>query len=386
MLALIFMILAVTGSAFAQNALPMGEREAFMGNVGIARDGTVGNTYFNPGGLAFNRTNKIVASGTLMANSSQESKSSSTQAKVSQTQVLPIASGTAWVKDNWAWAFSVYNINNTSAMVSYTQNLTSIGEVEGRARVDQFGLVVGPSFASKASPNLGWGVSTFYYHQDDGVIVNLPFQKVIGANTAVGSVYAEQKTLARSLKVVAGALAKFEYFNLGLRLESGPLLTQAERESLGTNIIYVKNGTTIVSESTQIGALVKEKVQFDRPHSVGVGIGAYLGAQTRIYSDLNYSLKTSYRATAADTLTEYDGGLRFGAGVEHGKGQEKWLGGATYIEDESGDNTFLYLSAGKVSLEKRSNSTLGLFYITTLKNEDTNLSMIGLLFSSTINL
>lgn len=386
MIALIFAILVVAESAFAQNSLPIGEREAFMGNVGIARDGTVGNTYFNPGGLAFNKTNKVVASGTLMANSNQESKSSTTQAKVNQTQVLPIASGTAWAKGTWAWAFSVYNINNTSAMVSYTQNLTSIGEVEGRARVDQFGLVVGPSFASKVSPNLGLGFSTFYYHQDDGVIVNLPFQKTIGANTAVGSIYAEQKTLARSLKMVAGALAKFEYVDLGLRLESGPLLTQAERESLGATVIYVKNGTTIVSESTQIGSLVKEKVQFNRPHSVGVGVSGHLGTQTRIYSDLNYSLKTSYQATASDSVTEYDGGLRFGAGLEHGKGQEKWLGGATYIEDESGDNTFLYLSAGKVSLEKRSNSTLGLFYITTLKSDDTTLSMIGLLFSSTINL
>ncbi len=382
----IVLFFAAATDAAAQYSLPIGEREAFMGNVGIAREGTVGNTYFNPGALGFNKVNKLVGSGTLISVSNQETASGSVKMKTTQTQTLPIAAGTTWAKENWSWAFSAYNVNNDSALSSFSTTISGVGEVSGRARLDQFGILVGPSFATRFNSNIGVGFSAFYYQQDNSTIVSVPFQETVGANTAIGSIYTDSKTIARSLKLVAGILAKFEYVDLGFRFESGAFAAQAERESRNATVFYIKNGTNILSEVTSIGEPQKEKIKFERPHIVGGGIGGRLGQRTRIFSDVSYSLPIKYKPSADEDDEEFEGSMRAGLGLEYTGSGLKWLTGASLIEDFSGEEKYLYISGGLVSLDRRSDTALGAFYLGTLNAVESKNTTVGLLFSSTIKL
>ncbi len=358
-----------------------------MGNVGIARDGTIGNSYYNPAGLGFSKINKLVGSGTLLQVSTQESKESNLRAKASQTQALPIAAGTSWAKEDWAWAFSVFNVNNDSVNLTVDYDVANIGSISGRAKFERFGILVGPSFGKKISATTAIGASAFYYQQDSGSIISIPFQRTVGANTVIGSSYADTRSTSRSIKLVAGGLSKFEYFDIGVRLETAPLLAQATYESSGHTISYTKDaGNNIVSETTNIQEATKSSAKFDAPHLLGFGIGTLLGPRTRLFSDVNMSTKVKFKPIATASEQEFDGGLRLGLGVEHFAQGQRWLGGMTYIQDDSGDDTFLYISGGHVSIDRRSDTALGFFYLTTIKAVETQQSAIGLLFSSTIKL
>lgn len=384
---LIAILIFFGAQTWAQSSLPLGEREAFLGNIGIAKDGTVGNTYYNPAGLAFGKTSKLVGSGTLLQVSNQKAKESNVTASFSQTQALPIGAGTSWSKDSSSWAFSVYNLENTHGLIGISVDLPGIGTAEGRARVDQFSVIVGPSWAKKISENMALGVSAFYFQQENSTMITLPFQRTVGANTAIGAVTADSTTTARAIKLVVGGLARYEYFDIGVRLETGPLLTQSTIESSSANIFYVKDaGNNIVSETTDINPVTKENAKFNLPHLLGVGVGTLLSPRMRLYSDLNYGLAMKYRPRSGDDENEFKGAIRAGAGIEYTGSLHKWLGGFSFIQDADSDDVYLYLSGGYITLDKRTDSAVGLFYLTTLKADETNINTIGLAFSSSIKL
>ena len=57
------LLLLYCAPARAQTPVPIGERESFLGNTGIARMGSSAAGYYNPAALAAVETDRVAASG-----------------------------------------------------------------------------------------------------------------------------------------------------------------------------------------------------------------------------------------------------------------------------------------------------------------------------------
>ncbi len=373
--------------AYGQASLPLGERESLMANTGIARPGTVANAYYNPSGLAFNRVNKLVGSGTILQSSTYESNSGGVGLRTSSTQALPLAAGTARAGEESGWALSAFTVNADNLQSAIEVTFPTVGKTTGRVKYDSFGIVIGPSYAVKIGENLALGASAFYYQKEISTILSIPYSTVIGADTFGGSTYAETKVTARAVNLVTGALWRLSGMDVGFRFEYPTLVTQAEMESSGHSIAYGKDGAnTIISETRTITPTAKTKGVYREPLSVGVGLALLLSPNTKIYSDASYFSNLSYRPAPSMDVTEYQNSLRMTAGVEHARFGKRWHGGVGFSQDKTGDEVYLLSSIGVVFVDKRSDTGLGLYYNVNIDNSDTKLQSVGLLFSSTIKL
>ncbi len=296
---------------------PLGEKEIFMSNTGIALTGSSGSVFYNPAGLA-------TITATKLSLSSNTYFSSKTQFKSIQTldgkdmpftstgnQSIPSSLISAWKGDSINLAFGIFvphQLKSQDSALYSTDNYNAIQMT--RSQSFQV-LMAGGSIAGKINDSLALGLSCFY----------TTFQ------TSQQFDLSGAPTTSSGLKPVVAS----SYFNSEI---SGGICHLGAQKSVSDHILLgfvVKSPMVTTSKKGTSSQFIQEPNQglfkFDGPKEVDtefaipaeLSTGIKLEASDRLifYTDLNYQMDASYKdGNLISSKYEHAATLRFSSGVQ----------------------------------------------------------------------
>ncbi len=296
---------------------PLGEKEIFMSNTGIALTESSGSVFYNPAGLATVTAAKLSLSSNTYFSSKTQFKSIQTldgkdmPFTSTGTQSIPSSLISAWKGDSINLAFGIFvphQLKSQDSALYTTDNYDAIQMT--RSQSFQV-LMAGGSIAGKVNDSLALGVSCFYTTFQTSQQFDLS-----GAPTA-GS----------GLKPVIAS----SYFNSDI---SGGICHFGAQKSLSDHILLgfvIKSPLITTSKKGTSSQFIQEPNQgifkFDGPKEVDtefaipgeLSTGIKLEASDRLtfYSDLNYQMDASYKdGNLISSKFEHAATLRYSAGVQ----------------------------------------------------------------------
>lgn len=326
-------LLLLTGSpAFAnyvynRGLSPLGEKEAFMANTGVALTGSTGAVYYNPAALNSLSQGRLSLSGNSYVNFKTEYApldyldGTNVPFTSSGTQAVPSTFVSTRKFESWVGAFSVLVPEQTKiqdiAQTSTTNYILDLNQL-----VQEQLVLVGISGATKISDH-GLGASCFWAIYESVASAAITLTPRVGTGTGIINSYESMK--------VQGLMCHLGYMNqispefrVGASLKT-PLL---KINSNGNSYTFTQTTAGVITANRNMGASTEYKI----PMEIATGIAYDFTPKWSFYLDLSYQLGTSYRRFSTDASeTSAKSALRPNLGVSYEWSEKlKIYAGAAY--------------------------------------------------------
>lgn len=300
------------------NIYPLGEKEAFMANTGVALSGSTGAVFFNPAGLAGIQSSKV----SLSANSYLSIKTSfapldvvdNSNINLDANSLIAVPSSVVSVQkfEKWVMAFSVLAPEQTqlNSMSSHeTNNFNTQIILNIRSQL----LLIGLSGATSHLNGYDFGAGCF--------IATLN-------GTSDRSVVAEPKP-ASGFPQSGIASDSYSVQVAGLVCNTGFQTNYTENLRVGANLrlpfIQTSGSAKLFSyaQSAAGGAAVNSGIQnisvdYQLPMDLAFGASYKLTEVLQLYADASYQFPLDYKSSSlAATNVKSDGTFRWNAGASY---------------------------------------------------------------------
>lgn len=324
-------LLAIGAFAYYENPniYPLGEKEAFMANTGVALSGSTGATFFNPAGLAGIQNSKV----SLSANSYLSIKTSFSPLDVIDNSnfnldanslvAVPSSVVSAQKIENWTVAFSVLvpeqtQLNSMTTHESTNFNTQVILNVRSQL------LLLGLSGATKHVSGHDYGAGCFI------ATLNGTSDRSVVAEPKPASGFTQSGIASDSYTVqVAGLVC-----NAGLQTN------YTENLRLGANLrlpfVQTSGSAKLFSysQSAAGGAATNNGIQtisidYQLPMDLAFGAAYKLTDFLHLYADASYQFPLDYKSSSlATTNVKSNGTFRWNTGASYQQSETlKFYGG-----------------------------------------------------------
>lgn len=381
----IFIVIFISTNSFGysyidnRNLFPLGEKEMFMANSGVALTQSTGNVFYNPAGLADLGSTKLSLSSNTYFNSKTEYKSIQTlddqniPFSTSGTQSIPSSLVSAWKGEKMAWAFSIMVPHQLKVQDSSVYNSNSFETIQiTRSQSFQI-LMVGGTLAGTVADSIRLGVSCFlttYQSTQQFDFVATPRSSTT-LKPAVANNYFNSDIMGTLCHLGIQHDAN-DLISWGVTLKS-PLMASSRK---GTATQFIQEPTLGVFK-TDGPKSVEANVEV--PAELSTGIKWSIHDRFKVYTDANYQMSTEYKdGNLISNKYEHVGTLRLNGGVQFKiSDKNDILAGVSYNPStikssaiEAQENYFIG-SLGFQSVSE--NSVLGIgFFVAQSYGETTN--------------
>lgn len=373
--------------AWGQTPLVLGEREAFLGNTGIARLGSSAAGYYNPAGLMSVSQTKISASGSLFQTSRQKfTGTANTESKTFES--IPTHVSTVGRYKDYRYAFTIMNVQTYDYTLGVMTDLgLGVGQTPMRMKATGSALAIGPSIAMPVTKNLFAGLSLMVLKSD----IYLNRLARIDATGPGGTAHllasVEDQLSTYTLVPIFGTTYVInDSTTLGVRFVAPSVALSGNVKTIEQAVGYLDNGGAI----TDLGVPethTSQKAKLRRPMELGVGLAQSLPRQMKLYADATYSFSLDYEEVAGAGDTEYKGSLHLNTGLEYMSGAGTWSAGGFYMPNISrGDagevKNYYGITGGYIHMAEHIDSGIGLSYVfgsgktTGLSNKASSLGIL----------
>lgn len=278
-----------------RNLFPLGEKEMFMANTGIALTGSSGGAFYNPAALATIETTKLsLSSNTYFASKTQYSSIQNLDDRsfpftTTGSQSIPSSLVSAWKGEKVTTAFSIFVPHQLKVQDGQLYSTVNYDAVQiTRSQSFQI-LMAGGSVASKLSNTIRLGGTCFYtsYQTSQQFDFSAAPSAASGLKPAFASSFFGTE--------ISGLMC-----HAGIQHEIDPILSWGA--TIKTPLITTgKKGTSaqFVQEPTQ-GKFKSEgpmpvDTQIEIPPEISGGIQFSFSDRLKVYGDLNIQLSAKYR-------------------------------------------------------------------------------------------
>jgi long-subunit fatty acid transport protein len=300
-----------------RNLFPLGEKEMFMANSGVALTQSSGNVFYNPAGLADLGSAKLSLSSNTYFNSKTEYKSIQTlddqniPFSTSGTQSIPSTLVSAWKGENLAWAFSILVPHQLKVQDSTIYSSNSYEAIQiTRSQSFQI-LMVGGTIAGTVANSFRLGASCFlttYQSSQQFDFVATPRSSTTLKPAVVSNYF--NSDLMGSLCHLGVQHDASDLLSWGLTLKS-PLFVSSKK---GTGTQFIQEPTAGVFKTDGPKSV---EANFEMPAEVSAGIKWNLNDRFKVYTDANYQMAAEYfDGNLIATKYEHIGTLRVNGGLQ----------------------------------------------------------------------
>lgn len=363
-------------SIYNPNILPLGDKEAMMGNAGTGGFGSTGAVYYNPGALSDVEGTSLSLSGSAYLQFKFSAKPIATilgtelEYEASGFQTIPTSVIIVKKVKEWHLAFSALVPMSFNYEGRQTWDIPNEGDpikIKFSQNYKEENFLVGISAARKINDSWSAGVTVFA--QNYTYFSSLDFRTELENNPDVIIQDSHREKFSPvSALVVLGLQKKFNKFNLGLRatLPSIHIMGEAEYYDYQYSNLDPNN-----VETSQID-VSGEKVAFRSPSDLRVGATYFPTEKWTATLDLSYQFSIDYDIfddPEIDEEVNSKGNYRINAGVQYMLSDKFGLnGGFAYTPstlqetDEEFGQDFTSVFLGGKSISKYFETTIGLFY------------------------
>lgn len=296
---------------------PIGEKEMYMSNTGIALTESSGSVYYNPAGLATITATKLSLSSNTYSTEKKEYESLQTldgqnfPFSMTSSQSIPSSLISAWKGDRVNFAFGIFvplQLKSQDAALFTTPSYDAIQFT--RSQSFQV-LMAGGSLAGQVNENLAVGLSCFYTTHQKAVQIDIS---------------AAPKTTTALKPAIA-----YTFFNYEI---SGAICQAGIQHAISENVLWglvVKSPLIKMSKHGSSARFAQNPIkgefagegpkdvdpQTEIPGEVGVGVKLDLSERLKFYSDVNYqAASTYYDDVFLSVKYEHVGTVRASGGVQ----------------------------------------------------------------------
>jgi hypothetical protein len=370
---------------------PIGSDEAILGNTGIAIDESVGSVIYNPAGLASIKISKISGSASAFSFNSVRSKGPGYDDTTTNVEATPSQITSVFTKKDFNLAFSVLIPTSFTTNVKRTTLTDNIGEYVENIDITSKNSLFGPSIAYSYSSYWAFGASVFVIKNEHNEVSDTSFGLDNGTSKYL-DVYRDTNKALAIFPIFGALYTPSSKFSWGFRLSAPSIQISGQHES--TIKQYQNDGTN--PEATKTDKQVKHR-KYENPVDLGTGVAYQISGNTKIYTDLSLQFKKNYvaylyDAYGEDEIIDLKNTLRFNLGIERRTSRTDAITlGLNYNPDPRNipnPLNFFGITAGYKSLEKLSDTRVGLFYnqasAESYKSK-TTYKILGLILSTSIN-
>lgn len=355
-----------------RDLFPLGEREGFMANTGVAVQGSTGAVYYNPAGLVSLPKGRISLSGNSYVKFKSEYKPllAIDNANLDFTATGTIAVPSTFVStrefESFTAAFSLL-VPEQGKLQDITRFSTTNFDIDLHQSSNSQWLLVGFSGAKKFN-FANFGVSCFYAMYDATVTSGATITPKGGSgfpSTGYNNLY--------STTQVNGVLC-----HLGMQKQLSDKWTIGA--TVRSPMIEISNkgktfeSTQDVNGNVTAPTLVDEDPHRALPTMISIGNAYKLSAQWEVFFDLSFQLSDSYRANRSDAAeSEAKSVLRENLGVSYAFNDNvKFFGGLAHNPSSvevkaAGDlsEDFLMYTLGAEWTQGMASMGVGLYHATS---------------------
>lgn len=386
-----------------KNLIPLGDKEAFLGNTGVAVTNSTGSVYFNPANLPSLNKSKFSFSGSHFLKRNAEITpitaidDSDLNLKATNFDSVPFSIIRVQQFNDWHVGFSILNSANYSVQSRSSMITNGVNPVDLDVlfNISENETLVGLTLAKNHNKEFSWGATLFgeYANYQSN---NFTFSRSLSvANTG----YATSTTSdydVYSLFLVLGALYQTPDFDIGFRIETPNLKVKSSGDYFFR--LQSNNSGVMTNESEKYQDI---EVNKERPTDLSLGIAYKINPQLRTYLDISYQFSVHYNDTNKPDIadeTHYKAVVRYNAGTEY-----QWsdsvsiLGGIGYspnVEGNSEESESIGFTAtlGAQIKGKNTQTGVGIFYASSFgdgmvdgEHQTTSFDTYGLMLSSGYN-
>jgi hypothetical protein len=278
-----------------RNLLPMGERESFTGNAGIAGAGSTGAVFFNPGALPLVGAPSISMTGTTLLFFTVGTDAAF---RIDDTDLPYDASGFLTVPTSLV---STYSIGDwtlaTSILVPEalrTENRATWETPNSRATLlqlqDASSLWLGLSGARRITDRLSAGVSVYGAQQSASSVIMFQLLAPADPTASLTSVIHSQLRHWGLIGIAGLHLRATDWLDVGLRVESPWIGIKSSGSQYSTTIQTGGEEDAVITEVEQSDL----DVGFEVPFDFGLGVAVAPHPRVRLYVDGSFQPGLSY--------------------------------------------------------------------------------------------
>jgi hypothetical protein len=324
-------LLSVTGHAYYENPniYPLGEKEAFMANTGVALSGSSGAVFFNPAGLAGVQNSKV----SLSANSYLSIKTSfspldvvdNSDINLDANSLVAVPSSVVSVQklENWTLAFSVLVPEQTQLNSMTTHETTNFNTqiiMNVRSQLLLFGLSGATKHANGYDYGTGCFIATLNGTSDRSVVAEPKPATGLPQSGIASDSYTVQVT-----GLVCNAGFQTNYTD-NLRVGANLRLPFIQTSGSGKLFSYSQSAAGGAATNSGIQSI---SVDYQIPMDLAFGASYKLTEAVQLYADASYQFPLDYKSSSlAATNIKSDGTLRWNAGASYMQNEAlKFYGG-----------------------------------------------------------
>lgn len=291
---------ALAGEVENPSYLPFGEQEAFLGNTGIALEGSSGAVFYNPGALGWVNNRKISVYGnTYTFDNMRQSRAIAPDSpdlvmNSSAASSIPLSSVTVFGSEATTFAFSV-NTPYSSRQERFIPYRNNQFDVRLSNDATETSLWIGPSFARALSENVSVGASIFaarYSHSANAI----SYQKDFTTNL-VQTIGIRTSTNDWSALAVLGAHWRVDSkWSLGARIQTASLGIRGRSDYMITSQSSAPAASSLVESEQGIYS------RFRRPFNLGIGSRFAPNARLSLLLDVHAQLPIHYNSAPSRPL------------------------------------------------------------------------------------
>jgi long-subunit fatty acid transport protein len=352
------------GDIYNRNALPFGEKEAFLGNAGTGGVQSVTAVYYNPAALVDLREARLAVTGSTYFQASRSSDNISTApgAKIpyreSTFQTVPGTLVSTFLRGEWVWA---YFLLVPEALEVENRTQWTFGSVNAALLLNSKAtdLWGGLSGAYKLNSEWSIGVTLFGINRRGSTHYSIIAEDTSKANTA-SNTYRSLSMSVYCLSATVGVLYRpSEWLDIGFRLQS-PFLHIAGDGTGFVSTQVVDNGvlTTATQEEKSLNA------RYSLPPDMTLGFHLVLTDSLDGYLDLSFQSPWTYHPIDnSPNFPDRDSvkaTLRYSLGMKYRMTQDwELLGGFYLIPSGAREDT----AAASLSIATAKGATLGVQWV-----------------------
>jgi hypothetical protein len=317
-----FALSSAYADIYNRQILPLGEREAFMGNSGTGDAADTGAVYYNPAGLASMARAKVSVLGSSYLSFDT---AASSVAQIQGTDVPYEAKGFNTIPSAYVitakegqidLAFSVlipesYEINNRATFSSAN---TSGTVIQSTATAD---LWIGLTAATQINSQWSIGLTFFGVKHDESSVIALIIDDNASSPSTFAALASRDSLSVFGLSAVFGVEYKAtDWLSLGLRAQSPFLQFTGTGDTYRANRSTISGGSSAPDES-QAGIPVK----YELPLDFTLGSAFKLGANVELFLDLSLQCGSDFETipnSGLGTHVSTEATFRGSAGIEIG--------------------------------------------------------------------
>jgi long-subunit fatty acid transport protein len=362
--------------SYNTNIMPLGDKEALLGNTGTGGLGSTGAVFYNPAALTQLEGSSFSLSGSAYMQYTFDAKpfavidGNELDYSGSGFQTVPTSLVMARSLGSWKVAFSLLVPTQFKYEGQQDWNLT-VGGIPYRLKVLQnYGEAIfmgGLTVARKIDERWSWGVSVYGQY----------FSYISSSDVRISSTIDPARTLLTttrdqrapvSLYVLAGLHRQGEKLGLGLRVAAPSFRIQGKGAYYSYSYSALSDGTPPLVSETDLTGL---KADFETPLDLRLGATYTASDKLRLALDASYGTGVQYESLSGQGFSvkeELESTYRISGGAEYALdngrallGGLSWTPSTSTVDAVTNTIDFVSYTAGVKVTMGRSQTTLGYF-------------------------